>query len=120
MMMPALAHSQLLQRKVAAVGFDWEKAEDILEKLNEEIYELIKAETSREKTLEFGDILFVLVNLARRMGVDAEESLRVANDKFFKRFSYMEKLCRERGLRFESLSFDQQNALWDEAKKDTE
>ena len=120
LMMPALAHSQLLQRKVAAVGFDWEKTGDILEKLNEEVGELLAAESFREKTSEFGDVLFVLVNLSRRMGIDAEESLRLANERFFKRFSYMEKLCKQRGLSFESLSFSQQNALWDEAKKNTE
>jgi tetrapyrrole methylase family protein / MazG family protein len=116
-MMPALAYSQLIQRKVAAVGFDWEKPEDILEKLTEEVGELVRAENTREKASEFGDVLFVLVNLARRLGIDAEDSLRETNEKFFRRFSNMEKLCKERGLSFEKLSFDQQNKLWDEAKK---
>jgi tetrapyrrole methylase family protein / MazG family protein len=119
-MMPALAYSQLIQRKVAAVGFDWEKPEDILEKLDEEIHELIEAKNKQEKLWEFGDTLFVLVNIARRLGIDAEESLRAANERFFKRFSFMEKICKEKGISFESLSFDQQNELWNEAKKNVD
>ncbi|HJX02989.1 MAG TPA: nucleoside triphosphate pyrophosphohydrolase [Dehalococcoidia bacterium] len=115
--MPALAYSQLIQRKVAAVGFDWEKTEDILDKLAEEIGELIKAPQG-EKAEEFGDILFVLVNLARRLQIDAEMALRQANRKFFRRFSIMESICRERSVTFADLSFDEQNRLWEEAKEE--
>jgi tetrapyrrole methylase family protein / MazG family protein len=117
-MMPALAYSQLVQRKVAGVGFDWKITEDILEKLTEEVGELVRAGDKKEKAAEFGDILFVLVNIARRMDIDAEQSLKDANARFFRRFSYMEKLCHERGVNFADLSFDQQNKLWDEAKKE--
>jgi len=117
-MMPALAYSQLIQRKVAGVGFDWEKTEDILEKLVEEVGELVKAENNREKAAEFGDILFVLVNIARRLDIDAEQALKDANARFFDRFSVMEKLCSERGLKFADLSFDDQNKLWEEAKRE--
>jgi tetrapyrrole methylase family protein / MazG family protein len=116
-MMPSLAYSQLIQRKVAAVGFDWEKTKDILEKLAEEIGELVRAADKTEKASEFGDILFVLVNIARRLEIDAEQALQDANHRFFDRFSYMEKLCKERGLNFADLSFDAQNKLWDEAKR---
>jgi tetrapyrrole methylase family protein / MazG family protein len=116
-MMPALAYSQLVQRKVAAVGFDWKNTGDILDKLTEEVGELIRAGDKKEKAAEFGDILFVLVNIARRLEIDAEQSLKDANARFFQRFSYMEKLCHERGLNFADLSFDEQNELWDEAKK---
>ena len=114
-MMPALAYSQLIQRKVAGVGFDWEKTEDVLEKLTEEVGELIRA-PQNERAEEFGDILFVLVNIARRLNIDAETALRKANLKFYQRFSYMERICRERGLAFSKLSFDAQNKLWEEAK----
>jgi MazG family protein len=115
--MPSLAHSQLLQRKVAEVGFDWEKPEDILEKLEEEISELSDAANQQERVAEFGDVLFVLVNYALRLGIDAETALREANRRFFNRFTRMEQFCRERGLSFAKLSFDQRNELWEEAKK---
>lgn len=64
--MPALSYSQSVQRRVASVGFDWEKTEDILDKLAEEVAEIIKAPDKEEKAREFGDLLFVLVNIARR------------------------------------------------------
>lgn len=115
--MPALAQSQLIQRKVAAVGFDWDKTEEILDKLVEEIGELVRAGNKQEKFDEFGDVLFVLVNIARRLDIDAEMALREANKKFFQRFTFMEKACKGKGIDFADLSFDQQNALWDEAKK---
>ena len=115
--MPALAYSQLIQRKAAGAGFDWDKTEDILEKLAEEVGEIVRAGNKKEKAAEFGDVLFVLVNIARRMDIDAEQSLKDANARFFRRFTYMEKLCRERGINFSGLSFDEQNRLWDEAKK---
>jgi tetrapyrrole methylase family protein/MazG family protein len=112
---PALVYSQLLQRKVASVGFDWDNTEDILDKLIEEIGEFIKAPKAHLAE-EFGDILFVLVNLARRLDIDAETALRQANQKFFQRFSFMENVCNVRGINFADLSFDEQNKLWEEAK----
>ncbi len=115
--MPALSYSQSIQRRVASVGFDWEKTEDILEKLAEEVAEIIRATDKEEKAREFGDLLFVLVNIARRLGIDLETSLAGANQRFYQRFGYMEQLCRQRGVSFDDLSFDQQNALWAEAKK---
>ena len=115
--MPALSYSQSIQRRVASVGFDWEKTEDILEKLAEEVGEIIRAPSKEEKAREFGDVLFVLVNIARRLDIDLETSLAGANQRFYKRFSYMEQLCRQRGVTFGDLSFDQQNALWAEAKQ---
>lgn len=114
--MPALARSQLLQRKAASVGFDWVKEEDIVEKIDEEARELIDADI-KQRFEEFGDILFVLVNLARRLDIDAETALRAANEKFVKRFIKMEQICRDRGLDFIALSLEDKNLLWDEAKK---
>jgi tetrapyrrole methylase family protein/MazG family protein len=115
--MPALSYSQSIQRRVAEVGFDWEKTEDILEKLTEEVAEIMEATDREEKACEFGDLLFVLVNMARRLDIDPEASLSGANRRFYKRFTCMEQLCRERGVSFKDLSFGQQNDLWEEAKK---
>jgi tetrapyrrole methylase family protein/MazG family protein len=117
--MPALGYAHEIQRRAAWVGFDWEDISGIIDKLAEEVGEFQRAETKEQKAGEFGDLLFTLVNIALRMGIDAESALREANKRFFKRFSYMEELCRKRGLNFAELSFDEQNALWEEAKKGT-
>ncbi|MFC2020756.1 nucleoside triphosphate pyrophosphohydrolase [Chloroflexota bacterium] len=115
--MPALSYSQAIQRRVAQAGFDWEDIDGVIDKLAEEVSEFKKADTEDQKGQEFGDILFTLVNIARRLGVDSESVLRGANKKFFNRFSFMEELCRQRGLTFAEMSFEEQNALWEEAKK---
>jgi len=115
--MPALAYSQSIQRRVAGVGFDWEKVDEIIDKLAEEVAEIKQAPDQQERAKEFGDLLFTLANVARRLDIDLEMSLRSANQRFCRRFAYMEKLCRERGLDFGSLSLDEQNALWEEAKR---
>jgi len=115
--MPALGYSQEVQRRAAHVGFDWEDIGGIIDKLAEEVGEFQRAESQAEKASEFGDLLFTLANIALRMGIDSEAALREANKRFYQRFSYMEKLCRKRGLKFSELSFDEQNALWAEAKK---
>jgi len=118
--MPALAYSQEIQSRVARVGFDWKDIEGVIDKLVEEVGEFKQAESREEKEREFGDLLFTLANIARRLGIDLESALRQANRKFYQRFSYMEKVCRERGVNFNQLSFDEQNALWEEAKKRAE
>ena len=117
--MPALGYSQEVQRRAAHVGFDWEDIDGIIDKLAEEVGEFKSAESQAEKAGEFGDLLFTLANIALRMGIDSEAALRGANKRFYQRFSYMEKLCRRRGLKLGELSFDEQNALWAEAKKKT-
>ncbi len=114
--MPALSYSQVIQRRVAGVGFDWEDIDGVIDKLAEEVSEF-KQSNEEQRTGEFGDLLFTLVNIARRLGVDSEAALREANSRFYRRFAYMEELCRQRGLSFDKLSFDEQNALWEEAKK---
>jgi tetrapyrrole methylase family protein/MazG family protein len=115
--MPALGYAHEVQRRAAWVGFDWEDVEGIIDKLAEEVGEFQRAETQEEKAAEFGDLLFTLANIALRMGIDAESALRETNKRFYKRFSYMEELCRKRGLNFTELSFDEKNKLWAEAKK---
>ena len=116
--MPALGYSQEIQRRVAQVGFDWEDTSGVIDKLAEEVSELRRAESRQEKAVEFGDLLFTLVNIARREGIDLEAALREANRRFYKRFTYMEQLCRQRGVNLGELSFDEQNALWEEAKRE--
>lgn len=115
--MPALVYSQAVQRRAAHVGFDWKEVEDILDKLAEEIAEIKKATGHQQRVREFGDLLFTLANIARRLDIDLEPALRGANERFYRRFSYMEKVCQERGISLESLSLEEQDALWDEAKR---
>ncbi len=114
--MPALAYSQSVQRRAAAVGFDWEGVDEILDKLMEEVAEIRRASGQQEKAKEFGDLLFTLANIARRLNIDLETALRSANRRFCQRFKYMEQACRERGVELSSLSLEEQNALWEEAK----
>jgi tetrapyrrole methylase family protein/MazG family protein len=115
--MPALGYSQEVQGRAAQVGFDWEDEEGVVEKLAEEVGELRRAESQERREEEFGDLLFTLANIARRQGVDLEAALREANRKFRRRFAHMEEACRQRGLSIADLPFDEQNALWEEAKR---
>lgn len=115
--LPALAYAQEIQHRVAQAGFDWAEPVGIIDKLVEEIKELKEAETKERQAQEFGDLLFTLINVARRQGIDVESALRETNRRFYRRFTCMEKLARQRGQTFETMSFTAQNALWDEAKK---
>jgi tetrapyrrole methylase family protein/MazG family protein len=116
--MPALACAYEISRRAVRVGFEWENLEGVIDKLIEEIREIKDAGSREEKAREFGDLLFTLVNFARWQGIDAEAALREANDKFYKRFTRMEALCRERGLVFNELSFEEMDALWEDAKRE--
>jgi len=117
--MPSLAYSQEIQGRVARLGFDWREDEGVIDKLAEEVDEFKKASTGEQKEGEFGDLLFTLANIARRWGIDLESALRQANSRFYRRFVRMEELCRQRGLEFASLTFDEQNKLWEEVKQGT-
>jgi len=114
--MPALTYSQSMQRRAAGVGFDWQRVDEIIDKLAEEVGEIKQAENQQEKANEFGDLLFTLANIARRLDIDLEMALRSANKRFYHRFTRMETICRERGLNLAKLSLDEQNSLWEEAK----
>lgn len=118
--MPALGYSQEIQHRVAQVGFDWEDIDGVIDKLAEEVGEFKQADSQEEREQEFGDLVFTLANIAGRLGVDLEVALRQANRRFHRRFTCMEQLCRERGLKFNEMSFDEQNVLWNEAKKSIE
>lgn len=115
--MPAMSYSQAMQRRVARVGFDWDTVEDIIEKLAEEVAELQSAADYQSKVHEFGDILFTLANIARRLDIDLEAALRGTNERFYRRFSHMEKLCKERGIQLAKLTLQEQEDLWQEVKR---
>lgn len=114
--LPALAASQSIQGRARRAGFDWPDIEGPLEKLAEEIGELARAEGDREKDDEFGDVLFVIANIADHLGIDAEQALRGANAKFRNRFSLVEQLALERSLDLKTLDLPALDLLWDEAK----
>jgi MazG family protein len=112
--LPALVEAQQISSKAAAVGFDWEHAGQVLEKLNEELRELDAARTKgtvEEVEGEIGDLLFVLVNLSRKLRVDPEQALRKTNAKFRKRFAQVEKHAALPGA-----TLDEMEARWQEAK----
>ena len=115
--LPALARTQAIQKRVARVGFDWPDVEGAVAKIAEEVVELRKAEGSQEREKELGDLLFSVVNLARWLDVDAESALRGACERFTRRFSAMEDLCREQGIRLSDLSLAEQDALWEKVKE---
>ncbi|MEO8229217.1 MAG: nucleoside triphosphate pyrophosphohydrolase [Chloroflexota bacterium] len=114
--MPALAASQEMQERAAALGYDWPTIDGIVAKVHEELAELLAAETPPDRSEEIGDLLMVLVNLARRHGVEAEAALRSANDKFRRRFGSVERAAAARGVALRELDFAQLDELWDAAK----
>ena len=116
--MPALSYSQAMQRRVARVGFDWEKTDDIMDKLVEEVAEFKDATDQQQRVQEFGDLLFVMVNLARRLDIEPELALQQTNQRFARRFRYMEDECRRQGIQLSSLSLKEMDAMWDEAKRE--
>lgn len=113
--MPALIASQNMQRKAAALGFEWESIDGVYDKIAEEIREVREA-GPEELLEEAGDLLFVLVSLCRHLGLDAEEALRRANAKFRGRFGAVEQLCSRRGLSLSDLDAAALDELWREAK----
>jgi tetrapyrrole methylase family protein/MazG family protein len=114
--LPALAASQEMQERAANIGYEWPAIEGVLDKVSEELDELRAAGTPAEQAEEYGDLLFVLVNVARWQGIEAEAALRAANDKFRRRFASVERQAREREVALRDLSFDELDALWDAAK----
>ena len=112
----ALMQAQKISRKAVAVGFEWPDEAGVWAKVAEEIEEFKEAESPEDRELEFGDILFALVNVARWNGVDAENALRATCAKFRRRWSFMEGAAWARGERLEDLSTDEQEELWQQAK----
>jgi len=117
---PALLRALKLQQKAAKVGFDWSEAAPILAKIAEETAELKEAMASHDKAHiqeEYGDLLFAMVNLGRHLEINAETALIAANDKFKRRFDYIEKSLKESGSNLERAKLDDMEAIWIEAKK---
>jgi tetrapyrrole methylase family protein/MazG family protein len=114
--MPALARAQIFLARAATVGFQWPQTEDVLDKLGEELKELAQADDLDQKREELGDVLFLLVNLARYLDLDAEEALRQANRKFYQRFTTMEALAHEQGRSLADMPLAEQKALWEASK----
>ena len=114
--LPALSYAQAIQQRAAWAGFDWEEEDEVLEKVGEELDELQRAQSPEEKEAELGDLLFSIVNVSRWLAVDAESALRKADARFQRRFALMERLSREREISFESLTLDEKESLWQEAK----
>ncbi|MEN6601495.1 MAG: nucleoside triphosphate pyrophosphohydrolase [Bryobacteraceae bacterium] len=117
--MPALVEASQIASRAAGVGFDWENTEQVVEKLHEELRELAEARRGAAQDRledELGDLLFVVVNIARFLKVDPEQALRRTNAKFRKRFGHIEQRLRKQGKTFEQVSIDEMEALWQEAK----
>lgn len=136
---PALLQAQKISRRAVAAGFEWETLDDVWDKVAEERAELEAAYNAAPKTpdgkvlreegdpldnrvaaveMELGDLLFALVNVARKMGIDAEAALRASNGKFRRRFAIMEEKAREHGRTVEELSLDEMEKYWQKAKEE--
>ncbi|MGR3759109.1 nucleoside triphosphate pyrophosphohydrolase [Roseobacteraceae bacterium NS-SX3] len=117
--LPALLRAYKLQQRAARVGFDWPSADNVIAKITEECAELVEARETlshQEVEEEFGDLLFVLANLGRHLGVEPEAALRRANAKFTRRFEGVEAKLAARGKRPEDSTLEEMDALWDEVK----
>lgn len=116
--LPALVYAEKVSRRAVSVGFEWETVDDVWDKVHEEIDELKATEAgSIEAEDELGDVLFSVVNVGRKMGIDAEQALRGTCAKFIRRFGAMEAEATARGRTLEDLSLDEMEALWRHAKE---
>lgn len=118
--LPALARAQKLSSKAARIGFDWPDTAGSRAKIREELGEVEEAEQAGDKEAlehEVGDLLFAVVNLARKLDLDAERSLRAASHRFVDRFEYVEDRLRERGSSPDQADLDEMDALWNQAKQ---
>jgi tetrapyrrole methylase family protein/MazG family protein len=119
--LPSLLRAQKLQKKAAKEGFDWDQVSDVFNKLDEEITEFKKAVLEgKDKDIqsEVGDILFVIVNIAKFNKIDAEEALRSTNNKFTKRFQYIEQKIAKKGKKLKESSLEEMERYWQEAKNE--
>lgn len=117
--LPALSRALKLQNRAARVGFDWPSTDEVIDKIVEEARELVEARDTlgpEELAEEYGDLLFVMVNLGRHMGLDPEAALRATNGKFTRRFNYIERELEARGKTPAQSDLAEMDALWDQAK----
>jgi XTP/dITP diphosphohydrolase len=120
--LPSLIKAYRIQDKARAVGFDWEKKEDVWNKVREEIdeleAELAKEDNMERQTDEYGDFLFSLINAARLYHINPDNALEHTNQKFIRRFSYVEQKAKEQGLQLKEMTLAQMDELWNAAKKE--
>ena len=118
--LPALVKAQRIQDKVAGVGFDWEHPEQVWDKVQEELAELnAEVKNGSDKTIEaeFGDVLFSMINYARFLKINPDTALERTNQKFTKRFQYLEQHAQKIGKTLQEVSLDEMEVIWQEAKK---
>jgi ATP diphosphatase len=115
--LPALLRAEKLQRRASSVGFDWDDARKVVEKIAEEAREVAEAVDQEQRQEEIGDLLFVVANLARHLQVDPEAALRAANAKFTRRFHFIEGELQAQGRTPSAASLEEMEALWQRAKK---
>jgi XTP/dITP diphosphohydrolase len=118
--LPAVVKANRIQDKVAGVGFDWEKPEQVWEKVQEELTELnveIKANNKKNIEKEFGDVLFSMINYARFIGVNPENALEKTNKKFINRFQYLEQEAKKEGKEISEMSLEEMDVYWNASKK---
>ena len=117
--LPALVKAYRIQDKVSGIGFDWEKAEVVFDKVKEELDELkeeVKAKNTDNIEAEWGDVIFSLVNYARFLNINTENALERTNKKFIKRFNHIERKAEEDGKRVNELTMNEMERYWQEAK----
>jgi tetrapyrrole methylase family protein/MazG family protein len=120
MQLPSLVRARKIQSKASRVGFDWEQAEEVLSKIDEELEELkssINSSNQADIEMEIGDLLFSIVNLSRFLNVDSEDALRKVNEKFIRRFKMMETEIKRQGKRFEDYDLEGLDEFWEKAKR---
>ena len=120
--LPALQRAHEIGRRVAAVGFDWAHATDVVDKMDEEVRELREAltESPGRASEELGDFLFSLANLSRKLGIEPESSLRQANDKFTRRFDALEAWFEDQNRTIHQATLEEMEAGWAEVKKEAQ
>ena len=114
--LPGLMYATKIQRKAASYGLDWKDIDGVIEKLQEEILEYKKADTKTSKQEELGDIFFTLVNFARWIDIDSEIALQESTSKFITRFKRIENYCTRTETKFNELSFEEKENLWEKSK----
>ena len=118
--LPAMVKASRIQDKVAGVGFDWEEPKQVFEKLQEELGELqdeVNANDQEKIEVEFGDVMFSMINYARFLNVDPESALERTNKKFIKRFQYLESKASTLGKKLSDMTLAEMDVFWEEAKK---
>ena len=118
--LPSLIKAYRIQDKARNVGFDWQKREDVWDKVHEEIDELraeLEKDDKENSTDEFGDLLFSLINASRLYGINPDNALERTNRKFISRFTYVEERAKEQGRELKDMTLEEMDRLWNEAKQ---